>query len=81
MTSLKRSTVVNATLLAVILTLGIAFLASPGQLTRELRGVEQQAARRVGTVKPANFISSCSALIAVFCAWRSFTGYRRRANA
>jgi len=75
--NLKKSITINATLVAIMLALGIGLWQSQGRIMNEIRGMEAQANRMAAT-RPANVVSSCSALVAVFFAWRSFTGYRRR---
>ncbi len=77
MANLKKSITINATLVAIMLALGIGLWQSQGRIMREIRGMEAQA-NRIAATRPANVVSSCSALVAVFFAWRSFTGYRRR---
>jgi cytochrome oxidase assembly protein ShyY1 len=74
---LRKTIIVNTTLVAIMLTLGLGLWQGQGRLMKEIRGIEAQA-QRMTSSNPANAVSSCSALVAVFFAWRSFTGYRRR---
>jgi hypothetical protein len=73
---LRRTVIINTTLVAMLLALGLGFWMGQGRLLKEIRGIEAQA-ERITSTNPANAISSCAALVAVFFAWRSFTRYRR----
>ena len=79
MATRSRAVIINVAFVTVILVLGLALSSRPGRLMKEIRRFEAQTERQVASVKPGNVVSSCSALVAVFFAWRSFTGYRRRA--
>ncbi len=76
MPNIRRTLMINVTLGVILLGLGLGLSSTRGQrrLMKEFRRIEKQSS----TVNPANAVSSCSALVAVFFAWRSFTGYRRR---
>jgi len=76
----RRAVTINLALIIVLLLLGVGMLAPPGRVMKEFRRFEAQAERQVVAAKPVNVLSSCSALVAVFFAWRTFTGYRRRAE-
>lgn len=79
MATISRAVTINIALVTVLLVLGLTLNSRSGPLMKEIRRFEAQTERRIGSaVKPANVLSSCSALVAVFFAWRSFTGYRRR---
>ncbi len=76
----RRAVTINITLITILLVLGFGMSARPGRVMKEFRRLEVQTERQVAAVKPANVLSSFSALVAVFLAWRGFTGYRRRAE-
>ena len=78
MATLSRAATINVTLITVLLVLGLAINSRPGRFMKEIRRFEAQTERQVAATKPGNVVSSCSALVAVFFAWRTFTGYRRR---
>ncbi len=75
----RKTIVVNTTLVAVMLVLAVGHGKSPDRLMTKIRHMETQASQ-ITKANPANVVSSCSALVAVFFAWRSFTGYRRRCD-
>ena len=72
MSALRKTVIINATLVAFLVVLGVGLSQGPEPLMKEIRGIEVHASNMTGA-NPANFVSSCSALIAVFCAWRTFT--------
>lgn len=67
---------INMWLGVVLIALGLGLSNSRGQrrLMKEFGRMERQSSM----ASPANVVSSGSALVAVFFAWRTFTGYRRR---
>jgi hypothetical protein len=66
-------------MVTIILVLGIGLIRNQGSVMKEIRGMQAQTDQIVTTTtRPAQVVSSCSALIAVFFAWRTFTGFRRR---
>ena len=77
MANLRKTITINASLIVVMLVLAIGHWKGQGRLVANVRRIEAQASE-VTRANPANVVSSCSALVAVFFAWRSFTGYRRR---
>ena len=77
MANLRKTITINASLIVVMLVLAIGHWKGQGRLVANVRRMEAQASEVTGA-NPANVASSCSALVAVFFAWRSFTGYRRR---
>ena len=77
MANLRKTITINASLVVVMLLLAIGHWKGQGRLMTNVRRIEAQASEVTGA-NPANVVSSCSALVAVFFAWRSFTGYRRR---
>ncbi len=77
MANLRKTITINASLIVVMLVLAIGYWKGPGRLMTNVRRMEAQASE-VTRANPANVVSSGSALVAVFFAWRSFTGYRRR---
>ena len=77
MTNLRKTIAINTTLVAVMLVLTIGHWKGQGRLMTRVRHIEAQASE-VTRTSGANVVSSGSALVAVFFAWRSFTSYRRR---
>ena len=77
MANLRKTITINASLVVVMLMLAIGHWKGQGRLMTNVRRIEAQAGE-VTRANPANVVSSGSALVAVFFAWRSFTGYRRR---
>lgn len=77
MTNLRKTIAINTTLVAVMLLLTIGNWKGQGRLMTKVRHIEAQASE-VTRTSGTNVVSSGSALVAVFFAWRSFTSYRRR---
>ncbi|MBY0504983.1 MAG: hypothetical protein K2X03_13810 [Bryobacteraceae bacterium] len=78
MATISRAVTINATLITVLLVLGLALGRRPDRFMKEIRRIEAQTEQRIAATKPANVVSSCASLVAVLFAWRTFTGYRRR---